>query len=261
MSGIQALASSISSGGRARRTILVITDLMFMWAHEVCIAGIDGQGRCVRPVTVGGVKRQHLFRDGRLVVFPGSRVQFDLSPTETVPPHIEDQEFHPRSIVSRGASGETEWEEILRGTSFPSVESVFGGYLEGGRRVPPGAQTRSLGTIGDVLIFGVEVDDSYGRHQYRLDFADSSGKRYRRFPINDLAFRTALEKTIEALGDKREAERRSLRGLRSEDRIYLRIGLARPDLLGDHPEACWTQVTGIYTFPDYLRGKTFADFV
>ena len=46
--------------------------------------------------------------------------------------------------------------------------------------------------------------------------------------------------------------------LRSVDRIYLRLGLTRP--WGD-PEYCWTQVTGIYTFPDYLEGSTFAHFI
>lgn len=49
-----------------------------------------------------------------------------------------------------------------------------------------------------------------------------------------------------------------MEALHSVDRIYIRLGLTRP--WGD-PEVCWTQVTGIYTFPDYLEGKTFADFI
>jgi hypothetical protein len=26
------------------------------------------------------------------------------------------------------------------------------------------------------------------------------------------------------------------------------------------PERCYLQITGIYTFPDYLKGRTFIDF-
>jgi hypothetical protein len=40
---------------------------------------------------------------------------------------------------------------------------------------------------------------------------------------------------------------------------FLRIGLAR--LWERYPDRCYLQVTGIYTFPDYLRGRTFTDFV
>jgi hypothetical protein len=40
--------------------------------------------------------------------------------------------------------------------------------------------------------------------------------------------------------------------------VYLRIGLSRG--WKKFPERCFLQLNGIYTFPDYLDGKTFADF-
>ena len=40
--------------------------------------------------------------------------------------------------------------------------------------------------------------------------------------------------------------------------VLLRIGLARG--WEEHPDRCYIQLTGVYTFPDYLEGKTFADF-
>ena len=52
-----------------------------------------------------------------------------------------------------------------------------------------------------------------------------------------------------------------LEALLNAERTYLRIGLTRPRQLEHYPETCWTQVTGGYTFPDYLEGKTFADFL
>jgi hypothetical protein len=40
--------------------------------------------------------------------------------------------------------------------------------------------------------------------------------------------------------------------------VYLRIGLARG--WAKFPDRCFLQITGVYTFPDYLEGKCFADF-
>jgi len=50
--------------------------------------------------------------------------------------------------------------------------------------------------------------------------------------------------------------------LKGIERIYLRLGLARPfkKSAADEPR-CYLQVTGVHTFPDYLQGKTFADFL
>lgn len=42
---------------------------------------------------------------------------------------------------------------------------------------------------------------------------------------------------------------------------WLRLGLTRPWQPADEDRAwCFLQVTGIYTFPDYLHGACFADF-
>jgi hypothetical protein len=121
-----------------------------MWADEVCIAGLDDDGNCVRPVIDGGVKQHHLFKQGRLAIYPRAKVEFELSPVEVVPPHIEDQTFRPESATNLGTCADREWEATLRSSSFPSVVDVFDGCLEGDRQVAPGAKTRSL-----VLVPGV----------------------------------------------------------------------------------------------------------
>ena len=242
-----------------RRT-LVITDLTYMWADMVCIAGVGEDGECVRPIVEDGVRQHHLFQDGLLLIYPRARVEFDLYPTEIRRPHIEDYTFKPESIAYRGAYTDYEWENLLRRTASRGIEELFDGLLEDGRRVPPDSFTKSLGTIADVTAYEVLVDESQGRRQFRMNFADSTGTRYERYPINDLAFRAVMEKRIELGGDVRDAELAATQALKSPRRLYLRIGLARPDVLGDYPEACWTQITGVYTFPDYLKGKTFADF-
>jgi len=41
-------------------------------------------------------------------------------------------------------------------------------------------------------------------------------------------------------------------------RVYLRIGLARH--WKRFPDRCFLQITGVYSFPDYLGGRCHADF-
>ena len=82
MSYLRKLASSISKGLGGRRTTLAITDLTHMWDDVVCIASVDEEGPCIRPVRDGGVRRAHLFRDGRPAVYPRARVRLGLAATE-----------------------------------------------------------------------------------------------------------------------------------------------------------------------------------
>ena len=240
---------------------LVITDLTYMWDDEICIGGVDRDGNCIRPVTPEGVRRSHIFRDGKLIAYPSALVEFDLSPVSVVlPPHIEDWYFDPSETLNIVDCTYAQWENILRKSCFDSVDEIFDGHLEGDRRVAPESDTRSLGTLCAPRATDVWVDDRYGRRQFRLDFEDGNGIWHNGYPVNDLAFRTFLEDRIDATGDNRKAADAVLQALQATDRLYLRIGLARPRPMGNYPPACWTQVTGVYTFPDYLEGRTFADF-
>ena len=153
---------------------------------------------------------------------------------------------------------EGDWSKLLRNSCSPTVSHIFDDLLEDGRYVRPGAQTRSLGTITNARKFDVEIDDAFGKRRFLLKFTDDANKRYQ-LPINDLTFGEYL-RTLVANSNETKAESLTTGALSSADEVYLRIGLARPIQLGDYPKACWTQVTGIYTFPDYLRGKTLADF-
>ncbi len=239
---------------------LVITDLTHMSEDMVCVAGVDRNGACVRPVAEGGVRLHNLYYRGELVVHPRALVSFDLSPAETEPPHTEDALADFSTAARRAVCTEGQWKEILSRDSLPAVEDVFDGHLEEGRRVQPGAPTRSLGTVQGGRIERIHVDDSWGRRQYRADFVDGSGVRYERWPVNDLAFRHMVEASISDLGDEGTAVHQAERLLKSKGSLFLRVGLTRPVRVGNHPLTCWTQITGIYTFPDYLGGKTFNDF-
>ena len=240
------------------RKTLIITDVTEMRDDEVCVAGIDEDGICVRPVVPGGVRLHHLYNQGSAVVVPGRKVELELFDAGGKAPHVEDERLLPSSIVDRGLCTTPEWESVLASSCAANVSAMFDGHLTEGRYVPPGSGTRSLGTIRDVKVEYVSVSDEPDRRRYRMSFRDGAKSRYLRVPVNDLTFRTMMSRSLDAIGDPVEVEESLMEALHSVDRIYLRVGLTRP--WGD-PEVCWTQVTGIYTFPDYLEGKTFADFI
>ena len=109
------------------RKILRITDVTFMRGDEVCVAGIDVRGNCVRPVMTRGVRRHHLFQGGEVLIRPRGRIQFDFCAADVKAPHIEDEMCVPGNMISRGICSDLEWERVLRNSSFPSLAAVFDG--------------------------------------------------------------------------------------------------------------------------------------
>ncbi len=241
------------------RELLAITDVTNMWSDTVCIAGVTEKLECIRPVIDGGVGVWNLYKSGKPVIYPGAKVWMNLSTTDIVPPHIEDRTFELSSVEHKDDFEPRHWEKLLSMTSYQSVEEVFDGNLHE-RRVAPGADTRSLGTIKNVTVHDLQVESSHKRVALRLDFEDESGTVYKRFPVNDLAFRGLFDQLSGQGLNRPAASRNMLERIQDADRVYLRLGLTRPVAIGNYEEACWAQVTGIYTFPDYLGGKTWADF-
>ena len=139
------------------------------------------------------------------------------------------------------------------------MQDIFDGNLES-RRVKPGCKTRSLGTIKNVDVIDLACDSRFDRISWRLNFKDESGDIHTRFPVNDLAFRGLARYLLEKGLSAHQVANKLLGQILKADSVYLRIGLARPTKVGDYDEACWVQVTGIYTFPDYLEGRIWADF-
>ena len=242
------------------RELIAITDVTEMWASEVCIAGVTEELECIRPVVEGGVQIWDLYKEDNPIIFPGAKLWMDFSPTHITPPHIEDRAFDPRTIEYKDAFEGRHWETLLRKTSSKSVQSIFDDNLKE-RRVAPGTQTRSLGTIGSVTILDINVDTRYDRRTVlRIDFEDTSGEVHTRFPVNDLAFRGMFSQLTKHAGTLSQAADSLMSKLKQADRTYLRVGLARPTRIGRYPETCWVQVTGVYTFPDYLDGRNWSAF-
>ena len=241
------------------RRLLAITDVTHMWSDMVCIAGLTEELQCIRPVVDGGVRIWTLYKSREPVVFPSAKVWMDLSPARIVPPHIEDQTFDPSSLEFKDKFEPHHWEKLLSLSSLPSVQDIFHGNLVN-RQVSPGSKTRSLGTIRNVKIADIHPDSRYERVTWRLDFEDESGASHSRFPVNDLAFRGLARHLQDGGAPPEVVAERLFELIKRSERVYLRIGLARPTVVGNYDEACWAQVTGVYTFPDYLEGRTWADF-
>lgn len=242
------------------RELIAITDVTEMWASQVCIAGVTPKFECVRPVIEGGVQMWDLYKDDQPIIFPGAKLWMDFSPAQIAPPHIEDQTFNPKTVEFKDTFEGRHWETLLRRTSSESVQGIFNGNLKE-RQVAPGTQTCSLGTIGCVKILNLDVDTRYDRRTVlRMDFSDASGGVHTRFPVNDLAFRGMFSQLLERGETTLRAASSLMAKLEQADRTYLRIGLARPTSIGRYPETCWVQVTGVYTFPDYLDGRNWSDF-
>lgn len=228
--------------------------------NEVCVVGIDEVGHCVRPCCDGGFLKDYLYDDhSRLVVRPGAKVEFDLHPITYQAPHIEDMGFDPDSIKSKGLCNDKEWENVLKRSLYTSVHSIYEGHLQYNKWVMPGAKTKSMATISGATIIDVELTEHSIKP--RLTLQDNNGCVFN-LPTSDLAlwnrcFNEVKNKKLTRLHVAREL----LNLLKGTDRLYLRLGLARPwpqsDLSG---KRCYLQVTGVYTFPDYLEGKSFTDF-
>jgi hypothetical protein len=242
---------------------IVITDLTQMpKPNEVCVVGVDEQNQSIRPVLPGGVLKRHLYVCHRLVMRPRAKIELKFYSVPIEPPHVEDLGFDPNSIVYKGLCTDVEWEKVLQDSSYSTVDNIYDGLLHKHRWVEARANTRSIGTLSQVNITAVQLPMSSGKLKYQLSFKDKTGFLCRDIPISDLAFRELSFAEVKKCGRNAEIVAQEITAyLKTADRVYLRIGLARPWVKeGTKEEACWTQVTGIYTFPDYLAGKSFADF-
>ena len=245
------------------RQTVVITDLTQMpEGDEVCVVGISEKGECIRPVCEGGFKKKYLYVGKSVVVHPRARIEFDFTEAKIEPPHVEDKAFSPSSIINHGLCGEADWESILRSSGYVRVEDIFNGLLEDDKWVKPGSPTRSIATLSKASIVSVHLKEWQGKLRYRLCFRDTTGHLFE-CPVSDLAFRELIYKEVKRNNRPRLHVAEELTNiLKRVERLYLRLGLARPFRKSavDEPR-CYLQVTGVHTFPDYLQGKTFADFL
>ncbi len=240
---------------------ILITDLTRMGSDSVCIAGVNYDFATIRPeFAYGGIDEIHLFRDSKAIIHPRAVVDLQVQPKRAnTPPHLEDHLWTDteKTKLLRITTDER-WRRALERTTFPSVEAIFETeLLHSNKNIEPGTGVRSLGTIKpksiELFLFKTLERDGMERPDWRLFFTDAAGNVFEHIKINDLGlqcytFYLSKEKSVKQINAK-------LNGIFKNADVLLRIGVTRP-----YEGWCWLQVTGIYTFPDYLKGKCFADF-
>ncbi|MGQ0603697.1 MAG: dual OB domain-containing protein [Anaerolineales bacterium] len=240
---------------------LTITDLTRMQAGRVCVAGYDQDGRCVRPVLPPpGISENSLYQNGKPVVFPGARVEYDFTHPTPQPPHTEDYRYDPKAVRGLGRNEEPTWRAVLQQSLSADVEAIFEVPILTdlpGSSVMDGHGPRSLGTVQPGLIFeATYAVEAEGKNRYRLRFVDRADGLYA-LAVTDLTWRYYCDHEHKQGKTLAQITRELTRTLKSAA-VYLRLGLARG--WKQYPDRCFLQITGIYTFPDYAAGQTFADF-
>jgi hypothetical protein len=241
------------------KTVLAITDVTRMYEGRVCVAGYDKNGKCIRPVLPHpGLHERSLYSRGRPIVFPFAIVALDLLEPLPHAPHTEDCDFEPTSIRLIDQLDDKHKRAELTRTLSPTVKDIFEVPIltKPGHYVLDGQGPRSLGTIRPRVVIRADFKcPPEGKRDYRLTFVDGS-ETFFRLMVTDLTWRYYNDHQQKA-GQTPEQISQDLTSRLRRSGVYLRVGLARG--WDKFPERCYLQVTGIYTFPDYLDGQTFAD--
>ncbi len=241
------------------KTQLVITDVTRMQEGRVCIAGYDPNGECVRPVLPApGIHERSLYARGSPIIFPFALVEFDLQKRISEPPHTEDWRYDPKSVRFIRKLDEKQRREILDETLYRDPSAIFEApiFSDIGHYVKAGQGIRSLGTIRPQRMLNAVSEQSEGKWRYRFEFVDESKNLYK-LTVTDLSWRYYNDSERSVGHTPEETSSKLTEKLRSSE-VYLRIGLARG--WDKFPGLCFVQITGVYTFPDFLGDRTFADF-
>jgi hypothetical protein len=186
-------------------------------------------------------------------------VEYDLLQHTPHPPHTEDHRYDPTTFCFVRRIDDAQRRQVLERSLFPSVSAVFEVPIQHdpGHYIKDGIGPRSLGTIRPQRIIKVIYEQSSeGQWKYRLGLVDGAETTYW-LTITDLAWRYYCDHQRQTGRHVAQITAGLTTTLR-DSTPYLRIGLARG--WEKFPDRCYLQLTGVHTIPDYLDGKTFADF-
>ena len=242
-------------------TRLVITDLTRMREGRVCIAGYNQQWECIRPVLPPpGIHEKSLYSHEQTIIFPFAVVHFRFTGHIPHPPHTEDNLYNPDLVQFGYRVNDDQKRNILNNTIYSSVAEIFSTTIHEhpGFYVMDGSGIRSLCTIQPQTVIRVMYEqNAENRWKYRLVFMDAEDAIYR-LTVTDLTWGYFCEWRRNQGTHPNQIANDLFAALHAGD-IYLRIGLARG--WQQYPDRCYLQITGVYTFPDYLEGRIFTDFM
>jgi hypothetical protein len=235
-----------------------------MAQERVCVAGYNEQRMCVRPdMPPSGIMENWLYNGDQVLIRPFAEVELDLEPKKTLtPPHTEDRRIVSERRVFLRMLDTHERQAFLQSMVDPSVEAIFGASIqrgESGWYVQLGEGTRSLGTLGPIQVERIDIrENDPKRWTTRLIFTDRKETQYR-LNVTDLSFRYFVSYLRDVERMSSTSVKNHLTRSLGRSIVFLRIGLAR-GTWQKYPNRCHLQITGVYSFPDYLEGRCFADF-
>ncbi len=235
---------------------LVITDVTQMpQSDRVCVVGVDKEGIAIRPICADGFQKRYLTQKNIVIIKPAAKVEFDLSNAPIYPPHIEDMVFDPNSIVNKGFCTDNEWEKVLEKASFQTVEEIYEGHLQNNGWVLAGSKTRSIGTLSGAKIINIELTGNSIKP--RITFKDVNDTEYCR-PVSDLTLWNFCYSKVKKLANNPlDIKMELVKKFQNADKIFLRLGLARP---WEEDHNCWLQVTGYTRSLIIWKGKHLTIF-
>ena len=247
---------------------IIVTDVTRMGEGQVCVAGVTHHNVTVRLI-VGypGIQIENLLLDDHCIIQPRAVLKVDIEPkADCHPPHTEDHKWmRPGRTQWLRLADETTWKGVLKRTASPCVAEIFGAELQKNRKIEPDSGERSLATIKAFRIMRFYCGpDARKEEEFacRLDFSDGDNTAFFKIPITDLAVNAYVGNLLKQKGLDFEGVAEKLTAALRRKEVFLRLGLTRPYIMKSGGESwCYLQVNGIYTFPDYLEGKCFADFL
>ncbi len=225
---------------------IIVTDLTrFSKDDIVCIAGIDVKStQCIRPLPY--IKKAAC---KKLKILPGAILDGKFTKPKSIDkPHTED--MHYEGLSFKGPCTSDEFENVLKATTYPSINEGFDDKVPAGMKVIPfdAPPSRSIITLKLKPRQIKIVRDGYDQEKIKFHLEDNDDSQYQFLPIPDLGFynlAVSKQKDPNYTDELNEY-------IYSQKKVYLRIGLGRRHKTSDGRDGFWIQVNGIYTFPEFL---------
>ncbi len=228
-----------------KKTIFV-TGVTRMREGFVCVSGLDEAGNFVRPEIYyperPGIKKEYLYVDERAVIKPLVNVELEFLK------HIPKSAYHtedwlidgnvPPKFVSTPTAEELKL--ILNRHTDPSLEQALAD------------QGRSLVIVRSREVPDIKIGLWEDQLRCHLSFYDEAGDHHGHVRVTDANWLAVCKHFWQK--DRQHINQQLTKALQGKE-IFIRIGIAR-EWKGQN----WRQVSGIFSIPDWLGGKSFADW-
>jgi hypothetical protein len=238
----------------------IATDITRMKHGNVCIAGLTKDLENIRPVFENrGIWEKWLFTNDQAVIRPFGYIELNFLRSHPKPPHSEDYIIRSDYKLLKTVLPNDIKMRILQAILDDDVSSIFGAVIQAhpGYYIKCGEGNRSLGTIIVNRINNISYRSDHDVFSYHIDFSDATHGHYI-LAVTDLAFHLFLDE-LRSEGLTSSQICVWMTNLLRQRQVFFRIGLTRPGW-AFYPDCCFLQITAVYTFPDYLDGRCFADF-